>query len=177
MLQPSDMPPSLNETPTPEPLCSVFATLGISATSYSHEAIYTVEQGRHLQKALPGGHTKNLFLKDKHKNLWLVVALEQTVINLKALAKFLNCGSLSFGNPDLMQQFLGVTPGSVTPFGLINDPAQTVRPVLDQAMMQENPLYFHPLINTISTAITPQDLQKFIKAQGHTARIVDFTQI
>lgn len=177
MLQPSDMTPPLNETPTPEPLCSVFAALEIPVTSYNHEAIYTVEQGRYLHKALPGGHTKNLFLKDKHKNLWLVVALEQTVINLKALAKFLDCGRLSFGSPDLLQQFLGVTPGSVTPFGLINDPAQAVRPVLDQAMMQENPLYFHPLTNTISTAIAPQDLQKFIKAQGHKAPVVDFTQI
>lgn len=149
--------------------------LGIETTTHRHPPVFTVEDAKRLRGELPGGHAKNLFLKDKKGVVWLVVALEDRDIHMKELRKRIGAASLSFGRPELLMDVLGVTPGSVTPFGLINDTVGRVRVVLDAHMMELSPLNFHPLGNDATTAIAPQDLLAFIRATGHTPEIVDLS--
>lgn len=150
-------------------------TLGISAKTVEHAALFTVEQSRALRGEIPGGHSKNLFLKDKKGQIFLVVALEDSEIDLKRLHTLLNCGRLSFGRPELLAECLGVVPGSVTPFALINDQDRRVNVVLDQAMFAHDRLNFHPLTNEATTTIGRDDLIRFIHACGHQPRIVDLS--
>ena len=130
-----------------------------------------------LRGTLPGGHCKSLFLKDKKGGLWLVVALEERRVDLKRLADALGAPRFSFGNPELLHEALGVVPGSVTPFALVNDAAHRVAVVLDKGMLGHDPLNYHPLENTRTTAITPADLLRFIADCGHQPRIVDLDAI
>jgi Ala-tRNA(Pro) deacylase len=150
--------------------------LGIATTTVEHAALFTVEQSKALRGDLPGGHCKNLFLKDKKGALWLVVTLEDAAVDLKALPALIGAARISFGNAALLEEVLGVTPGSVTPFGLINDTAQRVTVVLDQAMMARDLLNYHPLVNDATTAIAPADLLAFIRSCGHEPRIVAVAQ-
>jgi Ala-tRNA(Pro) deacylase len=131
-----------------------------------------VEQARALRGAVPGGHTKNLFLRDKKSTLYLVVAGEDARIELKGLHRVLGAsGRFSFGSADLLREVWGVEPGSVTPFGAVNDPAARVTVMLDAAMMEHATLNFHPLVNTRTTSIGRDDLVKFLQATGHPPRI------
>ena len=141
--------------------------LGIPHKTYEHAPVFTVEESQALCAHVPGGHTKNLFLKDRRDGLWLVVAREDLRVDLNALAKQLGLGRLSFGSAELLIGTLGVPPGSVTPFALINDREGRVRVVLDEAMLARDPLNFHPLRNDRTTAIAPFDLLTFIRACGH----------
>jgi Ala-tRNA(Pro) deacylase len=150
--------------------------LGIATTTVEHAPLFTVEQSKALRGDLPGGHCKNLFLKDKKGALWLVVTLEDAAVDLKALPARIGAARISFGNAALLEEVLGVTPGSVTPFGLINDTAQRVTIVLDQAMMARDLLNYHPLVNDATTAIAPADLLAFIRSCGHEPRIVAVAQ-
>ena len=150
--------------------------LGIATTTVEHAALFTVEQSKALRGDLPGGHCKNLFLKDKKGALWLVVTLEDAAVDLKALPARIGAARISFGNAALLEEVLGVTPGSVTPFGLINDIEQRVTVVLDEAMMARDLLNYHPLVNDATTAITPTDLLAFIRSCGHEPRIVAVAQ-
>jgi Ala-tRNA(Pro) deacylase len=161
---------------TPEPLANRLAQLGIAATTYAHPPVFTVEEGRDFKALIPGGHTKNLFLKDKKGQLWLVTALHDTVIDLKGLPQRLNAGRLSFGNPQLLKETLGVTPGSVTAFAVMNDTQQRVRPVLDQRLFDCKTVNCHPLINDMTTSLAPRDLLAFMKSCGHEPLIVDFAR-
>jgi Ala-tRNA(Pro) deacylase len=151
--------------------------LGIAHRTYCHPPVFTVPEAVALRGALPGGHCKSLFLKDKKGGLWLVVALEGRPIDLKRLALSLGAPRFSFGNPALLFATLGVHPGSVTPFALGNDMAQQVRVVLDRDMLKQDPLNYHPLENDKTTAIAPADLLRFIAACGHPPLIVDLTAI
>ncbi|HJZ29521.1 MAG TPA: prolyl-tRNA synthetase associated domain-containing protein [Hyphomicrobiaceae bacterium] len=146
--------------------------LGISTETVEHEAVFTVEQSSRLERALAGGHTKNLFLKDKKDRLFLVVALGRALIDLKTLHKRLGSDRLSFGRPELLIEVLGVAAGSVTPFALINDRDQRVTVILDADMMQHERLNYHPLENTATTNIARADLLRFIAACGHNPRIL-----
>lgn len=146
--------------------------LGIRSETVEHDAVFTVAESAKLERRLPGGHTKNLFLKDKKNRLFLVVALDGTAIDLKALHKSLGSDRLSFGKPDLLMQVLGVPPGSVTPFALINNAAARMTVVLDADMMRHERLNFHPLENTATTNIAREDLIRFIRSCGHEPRIV-----
>jgi Ala-tRNA(Pro) deacylase len=138
----------------------------------THPALFTVEQSRALRGTIPGGHTKNLFLKDKKGTLFLVTALEHAVIELKSLHRLLGAGGrFSFGSADLMRETLGVEPGAVTPFAAINDTEQRVSVVLDAAMMQHETLNYHPLVNTMTTSIARADLVRFLEQTGHPPRI------
>jgi Ala-tRNA(Pro) deacylase len=121
---------------------------------------------------MPGGHTKNLFLKDKKGALFLVVALHDAAIEMKSLHKTLDCDRLSFGKAELLEQVLGIKPGSVTPFSVINDKGGQVTVILDTPMMDHALLNYHPLENTATTAIARDDLLRFIRATGHEPRIV-----
>jgi Ala-tRNA(Pro) deacylase len=157
---------------TRQGLFARLAELGIATETVEHPAVFTVAESSALERRLPGGHTKNLFLKDKKDRLFLVVALGHAKIDLKALHKVLGCDRLSFGRPDLLVQVLGVPPGSVTPFALINDTDRRVTVILDADMMRYERLNYHPLANTATTGIAREDLLTFIRACGHEPRVV-----
>jgi len=152
---------------TPQELLNRLDELGVKATTHTHPALRTVEESKELRGDLPGMHCKNLFLKDKKKALWLVVAREDAPINLKELKNLIGSGHLSFGKPELLMDVLGVIPGSVTPFALINDQEQQVNVVLDSEMMAADLVNYHPLSNEMTTALTPDALRTFIQACGH----------
>lgn len=162
---------------TRKPLFDLLDKLGIARTVHEHEAIFTVEQGAHIKAALPGGHTKNLFLKDKSGTLFLVCALGETKIPVNQLHKVLGCKRLSFGKPDLMEEVLGVTPGSVTFFAIMNDWENRVQLVLDKALFTHETVNFHPLENTGTTAFAASDMEVFAAATGHDPIILDFAAI
>ena len=160
------------------PACSsdqLFAyldSLGIAYQTVRHPAVFTVEEARALRGKVAGGHTKNLFLRDKKGALFLVVAPEDAAIELKSLHRRLGAsGRFSFGSAELMRETLGVEPGSVTPFAAINDRTARVSVVLDSAMMREPMLNFHPLVNTGTTTISRDGLLKYLDATGHRPRI------
>ena len=156
---------------TPEDLFAFLDRLAIPHPTVSHEPLFTVEQSLSLRDRVPGGHSKNLFLKDTRGSLHLIVLLEHARIDLKALPRLLGCGRLSFGSADLLREVLGVEPGSVTPFALINDRTHRVTPVFDAAMLEHPLLNFHPLVNTMTTSIARDDLLKFAAATGHSPLI------
>jgi Ala-tRNA(Pro) deacylase len=162
---------------TPDQLFARLDVLGIAHKTYRHPPVFTVAEAVALRGKLPGGHCKSLFLKDRRGRLWLVVALEECAIDLKRLAAALGAPRFSFGNPALLYAALGVTPGSVTPFALANDPAQRVAVVLDRGMLEQDPLNYHPLENDRTTAIAPADLLRFIASCGHRPLIVDLTAV
>jgi Ala-tRNA(Pro) deacylase len=157
---------------TPDELFAYLDSLGIAHKSISHPPLFTVEEGRTVRGQIPGAHTKNLFLRDKKGTPFLVVALEDAAIALKSLHRLLGAsGRFSFGSAELMRELLGVEPGSVTPFAVINDAGLQVTIVLDAAMMAHEVLNFHPLRNTGTTTISRQGLLKFLEATGHVPRI------
>jgi Ala-tRNA(Pro) deacylase len=160
-------------THTPESLLARLDQLEIAHTVHEHPAIFTVEEARTLTGHLPGGHCKSLFLKDKKGGLWLLVCLDYRRIDMNRLARTIDSPRLSFGKADLLEQTLGVTPGSVTPFALINDQRTVVRPLLDKAMLDHELLNYHPLTNTMTTAIAAGDLIRFIRSCGHEPRTID----
>ena len=151
---------------TPEGLFARFDALSIAHKTTQHRPVFTVEEGRDLKATLPGGHSKNLFLKDKKGALYLLCALGDTAINLNAASKLIGADRFSFGNAELLMQHLGVTPGAVTLFALINDPEHRVTLLLDEGFFAHDPINFHPLRNDATTAISPADMLKFIRALG-----------
>jgi Ala-tRNA(Pro) deacylase len=164
------MPPPLM---TPEELFALFDALNIRHRTYAHPPVFTVAEATALRGSLPGGHCKSLFLKDKKGGFWLAVMLEERRIDLKKLATRLMAPRFSFGGAADLHRLLGVRPGSVTPFALLNDIQHLVAPVLDAAMLEYDPLNYHPLENDRTTAISSGDLLRLIAAAGHVPRIVD----
>lgn len=170
------MTPHNAETATPEALFRRFEALGVEVKTHYHAPMFTVAESKRLRGELPGAHCKSLFLRDKKKTMWLVVALEDRQLDMKALADIIGSARLSFASAERLHQTLGVEPGSVTPFALINDSGgegAPVRVVLDAKMMQAPLVNYHPLTNTATTAISPQDLLRFIADCGHEPMIVD----
>jgi Ala-tRNA(Pro) deacylase len=160
-----------------EDLIAFLDAEGIAHHTLDHPAVFRVEDGLEIKAALPGAHTKNLFLKDARGQLWLISALGETRIDLKRAPDALGSARLSFGNEALMLETLGVTPGSVTAFGLINDVGRRVRFVLDAALAQADPVNFHPLTNTATTAVSRSDFRRFLAALGVTPLVVDFESL
>jgi Ala-tRNA(Pro) deacylase len=160
-----------------EKLFSFLDDLGIKYTTMEHREVFSVEEGADIKARLPGGHTKNLFLKDKKGALVLISALGSTRIRLNQLHKTLNCARLSFAKAELMEEVLGVQPGSVTAFALVNDIPSRVRFVLDAALMAHERVNFHPLKNNATTTISSKDLIRFAQATGHTPEIIDFEKL
>jgi Ala-tRNA(Pro) deacylase len=158
---------------TPADLFAQFDRLGIAHQTVSHPPLYTVEQSQALRGQIAGGHTKNLFLKDKKGALVLVTAPEDAEIELKSLHRVLGAnGRFSFGSADLMRETLGIEPGAVTPFAVMNDSAGRVAVVLDAGLMANATINCHPLVNTMTTSLARDDLVKFLDATGHPPRIV-----
>ena len=158
---------------TSEQLFERFDALGIVHLTYSHPPVFTVAEATALRGCLPGGHCKSLFLKDKKGGFWLAVMLEERRIDLKKLAARLGAPRFSFGGAADLYEVLGVRPGSVTPFALVNDVEHLVTPVLDAAMLDQDPLNYHALANDSTTVIASVDLVRFIDARGHVPRIID----
>src|SRR5215208_4534507 len=156
---------------TPDHLFAFLDRLGLPHTTATHPPLFTVEQSQALRGTIPGGHTKNLFLKDKKDTVFLVVAPEDASIDLKTLHQKLGAARFSFGSADLMRELLGVEPGAVTAFGVINDTAGRVNVVLDAGLLEHAVLNCHPLVNTMTTSIGREDLVRFLAATGHTPRI------
>ena len=152
---------------TPEDLFARLDALGIAHTTTKHRPVFTVEEGADLKAAMPGGHSKNLFLKDKKGALYLLSALGDAQIDLNAVSKLIGAARFSFGNAAVLMQYLGVTPGSVTLFALINDPDRKVTLLLDDGFFGCDLVNFHPLSNDATTALSPGDMLKFARATGH----------
>jgi Ala-tRNA(Pro) deacylase len=153
-------------------LFAFFDELQISTTTIDHPPVFTVDEAKLVHDQIAGGHCKNLFCKDEKGALWLIVALEDSRIDLKKAPDRIGSRRLSFGKPELLMEILGVTPGSVTPFALINDTEKRLNVILDAAMMRHDVLNYHPLQNDATTSIANADLLKFIRATGHEPKIV-----
>jgi Ala-tRNA(Pro) deacylase len=159
---------------TRDDLFALFDALGVAHRTLEHAAVFRVGEGDEIKAALPGGHTKNLFLKDAKGQLWLVSALQDAVIDLKRLPGAIGSARLSFGSAQALEDALGVTPGSVTAFALINDPDHRVRFVLDAGLAAANLVNFHPLVNTATTAISQGGFRRFLAALGVNPIVIDF---
>ena len=169
--------PSLNNGTAPAAPQDLFARLdelGIAHETVSHDPFFTVEDSKALRREMPGGHIKNLFLRNKKKAMWLVVCHEDRQIDLKWLGDALGAGRFSFGRPPRLMSYLGVPPGAVTPFAIINDHGRAVNVALDKILLEHSPLHCHPLVNHMTTAITPDDLLRFLESHDHPPRILDF---
>ncbi len=162
---------------TREDLFAFFDAHGVAHRTHAHAPVFRVEEGLEIKAALPGGHTKNLFLKDAKDQLWLISALGETKIDLKRAPAAIGSAKLSFGSEARLYEALGVRPGSVTAFALINDPEHRVRFVLDAALMQSDPVNFHPLSNDATTAVSRADFLKFLQALGREPVVVDFAAL
>jgi len=163
--------------PAAAPLFAFLDRHGIAHRTLEHPPVFHVGEGEAIKAAMPGGHTKNLFLKDAKDRLWLVTALGETRIDLKRLPAVIGSAKLSFGPEALMLETLGVRPGSVTPFGLINDAGRRVTLVVDRALLDSDPVNFHPLTNTATTAVSCAGFLAFLAALGIAPIVVDFAAL
>jgi Ala-tRNA(Pro) deacylase len=158
-------------------LLAYLDTIGVGHRTVDHPAVFTVAESGNIKAELPGGHSKNLFLKDKKGQLWLISARRDTVIDLKRLHRNIGSDRLSFGSPALMEETLGVTPGSVTALALVNDRGRRVSFVLDRALAESDPVNFHPMVNTATTALSREGFAKFLDSLGVEAMVVDFAAL
>ena len=160
---------------TPETLYARLDELGIAYTHHEHPPVYTVAEASTFYTQIPGGHCKNLFLRDRKKSNWLVVAQHDTPLELKRLNELLQTSKLTLGRPERLWEILGVIPGAVTPFALLNDVERQVRVVVERRLLEHDTLNFHPLVNTVTTGITPEDLLRFLEAEGYSPRVLDLS--
>jgi Ala-tRNA(Pro) deacylase len=151
--------------------------IGVAHSTLDHAPVFRVEEGLEIKARLPGGHTKNLFLKDAKGQLWLISALGETRIDLKTLPGVIGAARLSFGSEARLSEALGVRPGSVTALALINDPAHRVRFVLDKALAESDLVNFHPLTNVATTTLSQAGFRRFLGALGVKPQIVDFASL
>ena len=158
-------------------LIAFFDAHGVDHATTDHEAVFRVGEGEGIKDDIPGAHTKNLFLKDAKGRLWLISAKDDTVIDLKRLHTVIGSARLSFGPAELMVETLGVTPGSVTAFGLVNDTDDRVTFVLDKALADAEQVNFHPLMNTATTTVSQAGFRRFLAALGRTPIVVDFSTL
>lgn len=159
---------------TAEALLERLRCMGISVTTRHHPPVFTVDEAKALRGDIEGAHVKNLFLRDKKGAMWLVVCREDRVLDLTSLAAQIGSKRLSFGSADRLMQYLGVIPGAVSPFAVVNDVDCAVRVVLDRDLMAESPWNFHPLDNAMTTSIAPDDMLRFLTAEGHPPTFIAF---
>jgi Ala-tRNA(Pro) deacylase len=162
---------------TKEDLFARLAELGIKSVTTEHPPLFTVEQSQALRGRIAGPHTKNLLLRDKKKErIILVVAHEDAAIDLKRFHTLVGCARLSFASPELLMETLGVPPGSVTPFALINDAEHRVELIVDEALLRNDILNFHPLTNDATTTIAREDFLRFLDSCSHPPRVMALSQ-
>jgi Ala-tRNA(Pro) deacylase len=153
---------------SPQALLDHLDALGITAETFEHEPVFTVAESRPVKARIPGAHSKNLFVKDKKGRLFLITAKDETPIDLKRTHEAIGAsGRLSFGSAEQLRRVLGVEPGSVTPFAIANDRAGQVTVILDANLMEHERVNFHPLVNSMTTGVSREDLLKFIRSTGH----------
>ena len=158
---------------SPAELHAYLDGLGISVTTVTHPPLFTVADSQALRGEIPGGHTKNLFLKDKKDNYFLVTVGEEAQVDLKQIHHIIDAASrVSFGKPEALMERLGVVPGAVTAFGLINDDQGLVTFVIDAALLEHDVINAHPLTNEATTSITADDLLAFARATGHEPHVL-----
>ena len=158
---------------TPEGLLDRLARAGLAARTVHHPPLHTVAESKALRGELPGTHVKNLFLRAKSGGFWLVVLEEDRVVAINALARRLGAGRVSMGSAEELWAVLGVRPGAVTPLALVNAAPGGIRVVLDARLLRDGPVNVHPLVNTATTALAPEDLLAFLRGLGHAPEIVD----
>ena len=151
--------------------------LGISYRHYRHPPVFTVEEAQRHCKGFPGAPIKNLFLRNKSGKMWLVTLADSQAVDLRKLGAHLGAGRLSFGSPERLMTYLGVHPGSVTPFAIVNDIGHAVQPVLDQSLLAAEWIHAHPLQNDQTLAIHPDDLLRFFEQLGIRPQLLDCAQI
>jgi Ala-tRNA(Pro) deacylase len=166
-----------NVLPTsPQQLLDRLTSLRIAHHVVHHPPLFTVEESKALRGELPGHHIKNLFLRDRRERMFLVVAQEDRRIDLKALAPVIGAEKLSFGSAERLMKYLGVLPGAVTPFALINDRDADVSILLDRSVMSGGAIHCHPLVNDMTVALQPEDLLRFLRETGHEPRLIDIPE-
>ena len=162
---------------TPEDLFKALTELGIESRTFEHPPLFTVEESRSLRGEIPGLHSKNLFVRDRAKRYFLIVLEEEAKVDLKTLHNLIGArGKVSFGSPEALLELWGVTPGSVTPFGAINDPQGLVTVVLDARLAQAPAVSFHPLVNSRTTTLCGPDLLRFLGACGHAPLLLSLEE-
>lgn len=162
---------------TPQELLSRLESLGIDAHTFSHPPVYTVDEAKEKRGPLDGAHTKNLFVRDKKGAMWLIVALEDRPVDLKALARTLGHRGFSFGSEERLMRYLGVIPGAVTPFGVVNDHTRAVRVALDRGLLEHEVWNFHPLDNGMTTRLRSADMLRFLDAVGHAPTWIELGDV
>ncbi|WP_193172310.1 prolyl-tRNA synthetase associated domain-containing protein [Nisaea nitritireducens] len=162
---------------TPDELLAHLDGLGLGYDLHRHPPLFTVEDSKALRGELPGGHCKNLFLRDRKGKMWLVVTLEDRPIDLKQLGTALGGARLSFGSPDRLMKHLGIVPGAVSPYALFNDVGREVKVVLDKEMLTFDPLNYHPLSNEMTIAVSPDSLVAFLRNLGYEPEILDLAAL
>lgn len=160
---------------TPQALMDKLKDLGIAFTLHHHRAVFTVAEAMEVERGMEGAQCRNLFLRDKKKNNFLVVLRNETEVDIKKLQPLIGADKLSFGSPDRLWEYLGVRPGSVCPYAIVNDVGQNVQIFLDKSMLESSLVNYHPLINTMTIGTKPEDLLRFIESTGHTPHVIDLT--
>lgn len=167
----------MTQPKTKEDLFTALDELAIEYKNFDHEPVFTVDESKSLRDDIPGGHTKNLFLKDKKNNFFLVTLEEHAVVDLKTIHTLIGAKSrVSFGKPEKLMEYLGVAPGSVTALAVINDTDTNVTMVLDEPLLDHDIINCHPLKNDATTSIAREDLIKFAKHFGHDPLILKISQ-
>ena len=167
--------PGTDDAPLPtsaDALLAKLDELGIAYSRHHHEPLFTVADSQAMRGAIPGAHIKNLFVKNKKQQIWMITVLEHRVVDLNTLAKQIGAGRVSFAKPELLLQHWGVRPGAVTPFGAINDTDQVVTVILDEALKGEPVVNCHPLVNDQTVGVSADDLVRFLNAVGHPPEFV-----
>ena len=163
----------------PKTAADLFAfldSLDISHTTKEHEPVFTVAESQELRDQIPGGHTKNLFVKDKKDRYFLLTVEENALVDLKQVHTLIGAsGRVSFGRPEKLMEYLGVIPGAVTALGAINDTGNNVTFVLDADLMRDDVINCHPLSNDATTSIASADLIRFMEATGHKPLVLKVT--
>jgi len=163
----------LNLPTSPEKITQILDSIYIKYDLHHHEAVFSVKDAAKVETTIAGAHCRNMFLRDKKKKMFLLTLQNETPVDLKKLEKRLSCGRLSFGSPERLFDYLGVHPGSVCPFSVINDDAHDVTLILEKEMMGRDLVTYHPLLNTMTLALAPADLIKFLDHIGHPYEIID----
>ena len=161
---------------TSDDLLARLQSLGVDAKTSTHPPLRTVEDSKRLRGELPGGHVKNLFLRDKRGRHWLLTSLEDAKIDLKRMAQRLDAAKFSFANAEALKTMLGIEPGAVSPLAVVNDTEGKVTVVLDEAMLTCDPLNVHPLVNDRTTTMATADLLRFLESCGHKPVLMRFEE-
>lgn len=182
MSQTAQQSPESNQNPEEEPLPTApetllerLDTLDVSYELTHHKAVYTVEESREVDAQIPGVHCRNLFLRDKKKKMYLVVLPVDCGVDMKKLQPVIGSDRLSFGSSDRLWTYLGVRPGSVCPFSIINDTDNAVQVILEESMMQAERVNYHPLLNTMTVSLSPEGLLTFLRDCDHEPKILDLS--